>query len=214
MYKILFLLISATTFLFSACDSDCPRVVNYKFQIPLTLNPAQDSFFIGDTIWISSVFSEELLDLNSNKSYPLEDFKFYTEFTFAQIDISPFEDANSQFEIIPLEGEAKLVSLYNSSYIEIHYTYQDEMYQANFGFIPKKSGLFNFVASSSIGFFDLDREIDLSPCKYEQVEFIYKMNDGINNNYEYIALSPDSLIKTTTKEIYDEYAQYGFYVVE
>ena len=215
MYKILFSLIFTTILLFSACNPECDKTIEYKFQIPMTLTPAQDTFSIGDTIWIHSSFSEEMLDLNSNKSYALEDFNFYTIFNFAQIDINPFGHANTHFEIIILDGEATLIPRSNSSsIIEIGYNYEDKIYKANFGFIPKQNGLFHFVADSQIAFWGFDREIDLSPCKNERVEFIYKMNDGIDNNYEHIALSPDSLIRTTTKEIYDEYAQYGFYVVE
>jgi hypothetical protein len=214
MNKLQFILIFTSILIISACDPACDHLIEYKFEIPITLTPAKDSFSIGDTIWIETQFSDYMLDQNSNMMYKLEDFNFFREIDFVQMDISPFLDADTFFDIVIDKGEANLLMINNSlSLIEIIDSYQNNLYEFRLGFIPKEVGLFAFIVSSSpnLGF---EGKIDLNSCVNERVEYIYNTNSGADNNFEYISLSADPWLKTTTKEIFDSSGQYCFYVVE
>ncbi len=81
-YSFLLLLCSCGLFI----DKDCFENNDYKFYLPFTLTPAQDTFHINDTIWVHANFSDELLDSNSLKTYHLENEPLHCNFYLDHID--------------------------------------------------------------------------------------------------------------------------------
>lgn len=200
----------------STCTKNDNCGHSHKFSIPFSLSPANDSFLIGDTIWIAAEFSDELLDSNDNKKYKLEDIDFFTDFAFSKIDVSPFIDADDKFQTIQLLGQLEFVPLSitpSTSILAVDYLYEKNTYKVKFGFIPREVGLFTIGIASShtLGF---EGKIDIPPCKNEPVEFTYVMNNITDNNFEFITLSPDSLVLTLTKDIFDNHGYYCFFVTE
>ncbi len=73
--------------LVSACvKKECKNPITYEFEIPVTLSPAKTTYQIGDTINISSVFSDEVLERRTDQFYHLKDFRFFPETLVGKID--------------------------------------------------------------------------------------------------------------------------------
>ena len=64
---VLIVLSSSCKKIFGECDSG-EGYAYYKFYLPFTLYPAQDTFHINDTIHLHADFSDMILDSNSLKS--------------------------------------------------------------------------------------------------------------------------------------------------
>ena len=192
------------------CKDKC--IKEYTLQLPFSLAPQLDTFRIGDTIWLASNFSKEIMELNYNEDITLEDFKFNSELTIEKISSEPFENANLDFTVIDKLGSLNLIQLVGTTTFKITYAYEDNTYKTKFGFIPVDRGLFTLILSTYISD-DLSLSIASSPNCKEKIESIeYLLNGGENNNYEFIQLSADSLIRTTSKEVYDMFGQYTFFV--
>ncbi len=195
------------------CNKDEDCIKDYKFQIPFNLTPQIDTFKIGDTIWVSSDFSNEIKELNYSEPITLKDFDFRSELTIEKISVDPFQNANLEFDIIEKQGNLNLIPLIGTSTFLVEYDYVDDTYKVDFGFVPQGKGLYTLVLSSLIT--EDSESLSTRPdCKEEIKSIEYLLNGGENNNYEFISQSADSLIRTTTKDIYDEYGQYSFYVIE
>jgi len=196
---------------FTSCEKKCKNV--YRFQVPFTLSPQIDTFHIGDTIWVSCNFPKEVLELNSNEYFDLENFDLRSELTLADIGVEPFEDANLTFTVIEEKGSLELTQFVGTTTYSINYLYENDKFKTQFGLIPQNEGFFYFGMLSP---FKKDvNNYGITPDCDESIENIdYLLNGGQNNNYEFIQLSADASIRSTTKEIFDMYGHYCFYVVE
>ena len=76
--KITFLLFFAGLFFLSSNGCDFGRNENCSstvgIDLPLTIFPAQDTFAVGDTIWINSLVPGEITDTKSGAIYKGEDY--------------------------------------------------------------------------------------------------------------------------------------------
>lgn len=195
------------------CSNDYCEV-NYHFQLPLSLTPQIDTFKIGDTIWISSEFSNEILELNTGERITLNEFDFHSELTFEKISETPFENANLEFTVIEELGSLSFISLVGTSSFRMNYLFENERYKCKFGFVPTNEGLFEFILFSLLPEGASEGIISSPDCKVNIEQVSHLLNDGENNNYEFIQMAADSLIRTTSKEDFDMYGSYCFYVVE
>lgn len=193
-------------------NEDC--VKNYAIQLQFNLTPQIDTFKIGDTIWVSSDFSNEVKELNYNNPIVMDNIDFHSELSFEKISEEPFQNANLKFSTVEEYGNLSLIQLVGASIFSINYLYENNKYKAKFGFVASEKGLYTVLLSSFLS----DDSIPLNESSFECEEKIesieYLLNNGINNNYEFISLSADSLIRTTTKEVYDKFGQYSFFVEE
>ena len=186
----------------------------YLYELPFEWTPAKEIYKIGDTIHLKAAISDKFIDLESGKSYDIKDFTFFTEFTFIKIDEADGPNANPMFDIVLNWGSIKHINLTaDLSLFLAKFIYQDGVYEFDISFIPKTTGDFYFVIFSS---FPNDLEFDFDPkCELEDAKFVYKINNGdaVENNYYYTQESPDSLINSTTPEMF-EHGGYVFRVIE
>ena len=83
-------------------DEDC--IKNYNFETHYNLTPTQDSFSIGDTIWISCDFSNQLYDRGGD-SINFTGQSLLAEFFLGRIDTSPYIQNYQDFEFIENIGQ-------------------------------------------------------------------------------------------------------------
>ncbi len=218
--QIFLLLIVAISAIFLGCPGkDCndEGYIEYNFQLPFSVSPQQDTFQVGDTIWVIADFSDEVLDLNSGEKYLLEDFSFNSELGNAKIDTTPFL-SSGWFDDLTFFGETGKFTRYSYSTGGIanffEYVYTDHRYKVKMGIVPIQTGLFLIVLHSKI-FEETYFGLNLTPdCKDERFEISYLMNDGMDNNFEMLQHSPDSIIQSYTYEALIESGSYVFAVVE
>ncbi|QQS29519.1 MAG: hypothetical protein IPM47_00800 [Sphingobacteriales bacterium] len=202
--------------LFSSCrlffDMDCINgdKNNYEFYLPFTLYPAQDTFHINDTIWLHADFSDELLDSNSLNYYKVENQTFRSSLFFERIDTSPRLDANPDFLLLNDTGYISFVQFPTASSFDIAYLYVNSRYKLHAGFVPGKTGLYAFNLGAVTY-----QEVDFQKrCPGELMNVLFNLNSGAENNYPFMALSPDTLINSYPYNKFTYNGYYCFYVVE
>ena len=121
---------------------------DFLFEIPVSVYPNSDTLHIGDTLWIEMSFSDELVDLNTEQTYQLENFQFYTETHIGRIDSTVLINAVSLFEHHSEIGQITYMDFGGGAFGGINYDYQNNTYRLKAGLICLKKGTYSFDFSS------------------------------------------------------------------
>jgi len=78
-----YLVLLLIPFIFSTCrdivKTDCPYELEYSghfLRIPVTITPHQMTYNVGDTMRISTIFSDSIQDIGTNQTFKIEGFPF------------------------------------------------------------------------------------------------------------------------------------------
>jgi hypothetical protein len=195
-----------------ACISEKCRIPNHQFEIPATLSPAKDTFNIGDTITISSIFSNPVYDKNTNEYYTLENFKFYPETRIRKIDTIREINNLSEFDFIINPKYNYYLFNYSSGNSALigHYNYGNNTYSLEYQIIPKVRGLYRLTHSSSI--FGLGEEQNFEgKCQNVFSNVDVNLNEGADNNVDFLLESPDSIQKIVWEKQDAQFHRFGSY---
>ena len=198
-------------------DADFTKHV---FEIPITLTPANDTFRVGDTISVIAEFPDTVFDLTTQLTYFLEDFKFNPILLIGDIGKeNGLDDALQDFELI-IDGKFTFNQFNFSdgaiSYVG-EYNYEDGKYFLAYKIVPQKVGLFHFSHFSDVNS-TVENQGFLGRCNGVGLDINVKLNDGVDNNIDFLNNSPDPhfndwmLIKPG--ERFHKFGGYCFYVVE
>jgi len=180
--------------LFSACPGGkCEHDGFYEFNLPATLSPALNTFRIRDTISISSVFPDDVREVNSGNTYHLEDFKFYPGISIMKIDSNPAVDGLQFFETLIPETQDYYLQTYSNGdqFLIGEYQYKNNLYTLSFSLIPKTPGLYYIIQATTLypsGKWQTFPE----KCPHIAMEARVTLNEGNDNNIHYLSLSPDT----------------------
>lgn len=211
MFKLFFPL----TLIFTICiAADCERQNScskeYKFVFSVSLAPELDTFHIGDTIWINFEYNNNALaDLSSGNTISANDFEFYFEMYLGRFDSISVNDGLDYFEYSTITGN--ISRQYFTGISLLNFDFEENAYERKLQFylIPNLSG--NYL----IGFESIlnSTEVEfIDPICQESLDISFKLNDGINNNFEfYKENSIDTLI---TPEGFQEGGLFAFSVVD
>jgi hypothetical protein len=193
----------------------------YQFVIPATLSPAKDTFRIGDTIHISSVFSDEVYERQTEAFYKLENWRFYPTTRMDRIDkVDPnfIQDGLADFDyIIPAEFDYSRFD-YGSGSIGLlgEYLYKDNEYSLEFKLIPHQLGLYYFTQFAAQGI--EERQDFPGRCPSKISETNVELNGGIDNNIDFLQNSPDiyynERVLARPQDNFHNNGGYCFYVIE
>ena len=206
--------------LFASCESkECSKIDNYTFEIPFTLTPALDTFQIGDTIIFHSKFEKKLTDLDSDETYILEDFKFRPTTELNQIDMNPAIDGVNSFELLIEDTtDYKIESFSTGQLILGEYNFDGQYYSLTFKLIPTKVGLFHLEQISWLSRLQSQSQSFEGKCSGKDIENISNLNDGADNNIDFLLDSPDPRFNTWILEKpferFHKFGGYCFYVVK
>ena len=193
----------------------------YQFVIPATLSPAKDTFRVGDTIHISSVFSDEVYERQTEEYYKLENWRFYPVTRVDKIDVTDsavIQNNLSQFDIIVFDNFEYELYNYISGNIGLvgQYQYKGDEYSLEYSIVPKQPGLFYFFHGAAQS---LDDDQDFpGRCPRVTSNTNVELNGGTGNNIEFLSASPDPhyndwMLQRPQQRFYDN-GGYCFYVVE
>jgi len=196
--------------LISNCSKDCFE--EYTFSLNYTLQPAQDTFYTGDTIWIESIIPTELENQVNNDLVDVKNINFPVFFSISQVDTNDFAPAERDFRFIPMKGELFFQELPGWTNVFLQYEKMENgQQQLRFGITTEKASTY------LVSYHSLTRDlevIDLSDC-IEEVSLQYTTNNGIaeENNYHYIEQSNNPWVQVP-KEAYETEGAYSFVVIE
>lgn len=195
------------------CDDSCEK--HYAFENHYTLTSAQDSFPIGDTLWISCNFSNKLESFNG-EIVDFSDNSLLTDLLISRIDTSPYIQNYQDFEIIREAGELRFYSLPGVAGYELEHSQLMDTFHIRFGIIPSSFGLYQITLSSSYNISnDFDPELNTIENCDEYVDYfdIY-LNNGMDTNYEFLQNAKDSVWRKVPKDDFDRNGGFCFYVVK
>ncbi len=205
-YFFMLLLCSCGLFI----DKDCFDNNEYKFYLPFTLTPAQDTFHINDTIWVQANFSDELLDSNSLKTYHLENEPLYCNFYLDHIDTIGITTAFPDFQLFVDTGTVSTGGGPEGGLKWIKYVYDSNHYKFYIRLIPLKEGTYLLGFSS-----EPRQDVNFQKkCPGELMDVYFTTNDGAENNFYLMAQSPDSNINAVPLKNFNFTGSYCFRVVE
>jgi len=207
-------------FFFNSCNKECNELTDYVFELPATLNPAKDTFLIGDTITITSEFPNKVFDKSTKKYYKLENWKFFLEIRLREIsDTISNEAALLDFEVL-------IDSIYNFAPLQYSngsvsyvgdYLYSEKNYSLKYSLIPKKIGLYYHSLFSLLFDFGKNQDFDgRCPKGRAGVDAFIRLNGNEENNINMLLTSPDKhfndwiLQKPETR--FYKFGGYCFYV--
>ena len=124
-------------------EQNCPPSLLYL--LPYTISPVQDTFQLGDTIWIEMNFGDVLTDSNGNIQNTFSDYDFRLELVCGRFDIDPPQStAVSFFDTQDFIGTSEPVGLPQSgvSYYKMFPKYQERFYRLKTALILKETGSF------------------------------------------------------------------------
>jgi hypothetical protein len=195
---------------------------DYVFEIPSSFSPKKDTFNIGDTITISSKFSDVVYDRSTQQEYSLIDFKFYPDFRITKISLDEADRAAFiRFDVL-LNPDYPLDHFYGPVSKEMHYygqyQYNNSSYELEFKFVAQDTGLFVFQHFTFINSSSNNGQEQEFPgkCKKTGLDIFVNSNNNEDNNIDFLTNSPDEhyntwiLIKPT--ERFYKSGCFAFYV--
>ena len=208
-------------FVLLACESkECKEIrQNYKFQIPVALSPALDTFHIGDTIWIQSIIDKMVFDIETGAHYLLEDYQFHPTTSMGKMDQNTTDKDALRFFNYGLISETDYEYYRYSggiSTLKGEYAYDGKKYELVYFLVPREKGLFVFFHSLLFGFRDEHQPFP-GKCPKVPADAVTLLNNGSDNNIEFLQHSPDPHYRWVLEEPEDRFHRgggYCFYVVE
>lgn len=203
IYLLLFL-IGLLILQSSSCRAKKDCINSLKFEIPFAVTP-QERFKIGDTIWIESIVSDTMLDLNTNQLIKTDNLNLATGITLSKIDTNQVNIALNHFNILEKEGSIRIVT---PGVMMLNYDTLQSKQKIKLGFIPKRIGLYHMILDYYKLNFDKNLKLTNSDCQ-DVLMMTYRTNHG-NCNY---AILKQSRIDSLSEQEYVKYGSYGFEVI-
>ena len=223
LMKYLSLVLVAIIMLTSSClRKECRDIPGgYEFEIPVTLAPAKDTFRVGDTIHVSSIFSNEVFELKTQQHYRLREWRFFPETRIDRIDLADsavVQDGLSDFTYLPYDQFDYEKFNYSSGNIGLvgEYLYTGEEYRLEYRLIPRKQGLYYF-AHLSIQSKGDDQDFP-GRCSNLTSETHVVLNERMDNNSDFLSHSPQQhyseWMLLDLESRFHNHGGYCFYVIE
>ena len=131
-------------------------------------------------------------------------------FYFDRIDTTPPLRSNTQFTILVDTGNIIISPDPEAALRYIVYEYDKSRYKFSVRFIPHQIGVFWFGFGS-----DSQQHVNFQKkCPGELMDVYFTTNDGADNNFYFMALSPDSSINAVPQIGFNRDGSYCFRVVE
>lgn len=203
--------------LFQACTKkDCDfDGAEYEFELPASLSPARDTFRVGDTIFISSSFNDEVFEFKTQMKYSLVNFRFYPVTGVYKIDTFPAIDDGLQYFDVFISPEFNYHR--GGELLFGQYNYENGVYLLAFKLIPRKPGLFYLEQGSALYPLEETQEFP-GKCRNKISDARVTLNGGSDNNIGLLSDSPDphynAWILSDPDDLFYKFGGYCFYVVE
>ncbi len=191
----------------------------YELIIPVRLYPAKDTFRVGDTIYIESVFSDSVYDRSTGRKFLIEDMNWRVGSLIYPINVDTvLATGYRNFQVIvPKEYDFEPF-VYSSGEIGYYgtYNYDGSIYSLKFQLIPKAIGIYYFLFGiNDLRFINIEFE---EKCSSASVYVYATMNEGSDNNIHLFKESPNEFFRVQMfnrpEEEFYKAGGYCFVVVE
>ena len=204
-----------------SCGKNCKEAtLPYEFVIPVNVSPMADTLHVGDTLFISSVFSEYVYDRNNDRSFLIENIEFDPRCAFNRVDIEPPVGAISEQSLIYDKDKYEVFLTNHSdgttSIVSEHIKVEDR-YELDFLLILEQPGLYLFMIQRLPHYKGRDDDFP-GRCNKWAPDFNYVLDNAEESNYDFLKDAEAEFVQVLLepkweKNFYDG-AGYCFYVVE
>ena len=139
--RYILLLTVLSIFLACDCEDEDPYGKRVAVEVPILSTPAQSSFTVGDTIWWSGDFSEQVKVENVEPRMSLPDFDFFALFNLQLLPEGQLI-TESAIDVFALTGDVVFRNSNSASFYEIDMVEADERYKFEFGIVLRQPGIY------------------------------------------------------------------------
>ena len=165
-------------------NEDC--IINYYFELPIDLSPANGSYKVGDTLdVIININTDSIVDVHGDRVVSIPNLNPNAWFLFPSLDTFPVRDGFFDHEIIVsdnIDFSHIAVSTLSSGYFfedlkhELHYSILD------FKIVLNKPGIYCLYAVSELWRDEDEEELKFPDrCGNGGLDAYFKYSDGITN---------------------------------
>lgn len=181
-----------------------------ELAIPMRTYPDQDTFQVGDTLWIEVIADKYVQVYNTNEVIRLDTFDFFLDFFISEISDTT-ENYNTDIDSVVLIGTMERLPLITAVVYPIQFEEDDLYYQFKAGIILKETGLFWLGLSTASFLFEYADHPALFTCEHDRrdrVDIYYHNSSTHKEVFDDLFLSTgvDYLIELVS---YDEYRNVG-----
>lgn len=189
----------------------------YRFRLPVQITPNVDTIKVGTVVEVISQFTDSVYDEVANRTYSLQNYRFYPDLELTRIDVNPTVDGLLH-AITNLDVHAEEWTLIEhsdgSSSLLFRFDYIDGMYKFRCTFQPTIPGVYYLSIASDVPRIDQHQDFP-EKCRDRIVKPVFRMNlPEMENNYHLLENSGDARIMLIDKERFDRWGGYAFVVVE
>lgn len=206
-------------------EAKCDFNGAHKIELPVSLHPARETYKIGDTIAVSSVFATSLFDRVTMENYELKNFRFEPLTFVANLDsiYSP-ESAGlyglEYFDVI-IDSTYNYFRFYYSNGGQSllgEYAMDSGFYHLRYKLVPRKAGFF-LVWQASALVAEFHDQTFSGQCPNKGIDFISVLNGkDSDDNIDFLKQSPDEhwndwVLAQAQERFYDR-GSFAFRVIE
>ena len=188
----------------------------YNFDIPYTITPMQDTFSVGDTIWMELNFSNKLYNKANGKTYTVNDFEFKMYSDISDLFTNTVRPTH-EFTMLDNLGHIDSSADRNGPLFHINTQMEGDVYTWKAGFILLKKGLYAFAPGSEIRndgpLSDQSPPQQITQCPNEGVSLDFVLANGNGNSYLLDNASDDNPRERWDRTAFDK-ACFAFYIKE
>jgi hypothetical protein len=156
--------------------------------IPMNTYPDQDTFSVGDTLWMEFNFNKNVQLYNSEKSIQLDSFNFFSKLYIAEISDST-ANYNVSIDTFLITGELSSLTLTYVKLYPITFIEEKDQYQFKAGIVMNEPGLYYLGVDTNPELYEFYNHPALLNCDEstkKSVDIYYKNSSTSQTDYENI----------------------------
>jgi len=164
--------------------------IRMKLIVPINTFPAQDTFFIGDTLWIEANIDKYVEVENHTGKIFLEGFDFFTEMGISEISAT-VENFTPRIEFIEQLGQVEQLPLVTAVSYPLTFIEEDNTYNLKIGIVLLEQGRYYLSFSTQPLLYERYEHPAVYLCedmRRESVKVIYTNSTTNLESYEDIFL--------------------------
>ena len=190
--------------------------LTFEFDIPYTITPMQDTFSVGDTIWMEFAFSNQMYNKNNGKTYTVNDFEFKMYSDISDLYTNTVRPTNDFTMVNSMKQVDSTEDRYGALF-HINTQMEGSVYKWKAGFILHKKGLYAFAPGSEIRndgkLADQSPPQHITECPNEGVSLDFLLTNGNGNSYFLDYAADENPRERWDRPAFDK-ACFAFYVKE
>ena len=213
----IFNLVLFACLIFTGCCQEDTFGDHVNWIVPVRTSPIQDTMLVGDTISIHINIAKDVQVDGSGETMYLENFNFFSEFTFNEISDTP-QVAYPDLQIMEDIGSLSVLQLNTALVYPITFEESEFKYEARFRVIVPSKGLFSLGFNTDPGLFEsYDHAATYSCGKNKRTKMqVYYRNDASSQaNYQDVFRKTKLwyLLELVDFENYRNGGTYAFYAI-